>query len=117
MLLNLAILHFRKGSVKIMDMKKLILLLTFSPVFLFAQSAENADKEGVIKTIDLLFDAMRAGDSTMLKSAFGPEARLMTTYKDRNSGEAKVHLSTVQQFANQLVGFVLMLCTGLNMYV
>jgi hypothetical protein len=54
--------------------------------FLFPQvgSARSAvaqsPEEDVRAVIDLLFNGMRSGDSTMVRAAFHPDARLMTTF-------------------------------------
>ena len=82
-------------------MKKWILLLLCLPTLMQAQNTEELERQAVIKTIDALFDAMRAGDSTALKATFMPEAKLMTTYTDKQ-GVARVHTSTAQDFANSV---------------
>lgn len=49
----------------------------------FSQEKPFSDQENeVIKTIDLLFDGMRKGDSSMVRSSFHNEATLSTTYTD-----------------------------------
>lgn len=60
-------------------MKALVLALTFFAVKAFAQSPEEAVK----KPIMLLFDGMRKGDSTILKTVFAPNAVLQTVAQDK----------------------------------
>lgn len=76
----------------------LIVMLCFA-VATFAQSA--AETEAIIAPIKQLFDAMRAGDSTKLRDAFLPDARLMTAYTDKE-GIPKVQIETVDNFAKSI---------------
>lgn len=55
----------------------LLIGLLAQPVPVSAQSAE-AD---VMAVITRLFDGMRAGDSAIVRSAFAPEARLMSAFE------------------------------------
>jgi hypothetical protein len=50
-------------------MKKAILLLAITCVFTNA-FCQNTDKDDIKKAINTMFDAMRKGDSTLLKSVF-----------------------------------------------
>ena len=54
------------------------LLAAASPVA--AQSSSDLSPEGVQAVIDQLFDGMRAGDSTMVRETFHPEARLQSAF-------------------------------------
>ena len=45
-----------------------------------AQSSADLSSEGVQAVIDQLFDGMRAGDSTMVRGTFHPEARLQSAF-------------------------------------
>jgi len=45
-----------------------------------AQSSGDLSSEGVQAVIDQLFDGMRAGDSTMVRETFHPEARLQSAF-------------------------------------
>ena len=45
-----------------------------------AQSSADLSPEGVRAVIDQLFDGMRAGDSTMVRETFHPEARLQSAF-------------------------------------
>jgi hypothetical protein len=80
---------------------------TIAPVFLlftfsiFGQSSddisENSQKEAVIRTIKNMFDAMRTSDTTLLRSTFDPQMRLMTTYVDKEE-IPKIHTGSADDF-------------------
>ncbi|MEM9664289.1 MAG: nuclear transport factor 2 family protein [Bacteroidota bacterium] len=54
-------------------------LLLITPPGAQAQSTEASAPEAAVRaTIDLLFDAMRAGDSTQVRQAFHPEGLMRT---------------------------------------
>jgi ketosteroid isomerase-like protein len=78
-------------------LKKLILpaflLLRFSS---FAQTADT-DQAAVIATIQRMFDAMRAGDSTALRSTFDPSARLQSAFTSKE-GKPVLHDETIDEF-------------------
>ncbi|QXV65502.1 nuclear transport factor 2 family protein [Mucilaginibacter sp. 21P] len=63
-------------------MRKLITLIILT-IFFFSAFAQT-DKEDIKKTINTLFDGMRKGDSTMLRSAFHKDMVLqsVTNKKD-----------------------------------
>lgn len=63
-------------------MKKLILSLM---VFGFSSVAFSQDKEeaNIKATIDMLFEGMKNGDSSMVRLVFHPKARLMSCYTDK----------------------------------
>lgn len=50
---------------------------------LAAQSPDLEKKQAVIKTIQTLFDGMRAGDSTMLRAVLHPSASLQTSFVNK----------------------------------
>ena len=63
-------------------MKKIILfflLLNYGSLI----SQNNLEERAVKATIDQLFDGMRAGDSTMVRSTFHPSARLQSAFYDQ----------------------------------
>lgn len=63
-------------------MKKYTLLfLACCPILLFAQDSNQ--RQEVIRTIETIFDSMRAGDSSAIRQVFTPEARLQTTFIDK----------------------------------
>lgn len=57
---------------------------------------ENIEQE-VLTPIHQLFDGMRAGDSSMVRAAFHPTARLQTTFTD-NEGQAKIQTGDLEKF-------------------
>lgn len=59
--------------------KNLLRIIIYSlPLFLSLASYGQSEKEEVIKTIEQLFEGMRQGDSTMVRAAMAPQARLLT---------------------------------------
>ncbi|WP_298739053.1 nuclear transport factor 2 family protein [uncultured Chitinophaga sp.] len=64
-----------------------------------ARPLQNGEEEAVKKTIGLLFDGMRKGDSSMVKAAFAPGATLQTISTPPGSG-AKVKTEALQRFLN-----------------
>ncbi|GAB5552828.1 MAG: hypothetical protein Sapg2KO_24190 [Saprospiraceae bacterium] len=76
-------------------MKKILLfLLILSPVLIQAQNTERA---AVVKTIQTMFDAMRAGDSTTLRAVFEPGAKMMTTFYDKE-GKPQLRNGSLDRF-------------------
>lgn len=61
--------------------------------------AQTGEEEAVKKTIGLLFDGMRKGDSTMVKAAFAPDATLQTIASPPG-GPVKVRTEALQRFLN-----------------
>lgn len=80
-------------------MKKLLLLSFLLISFnIFAQS--NEEEKAVQAVIEKMFDAMRASDSTSLRSIFHPSARLMSTfYKE---GVSKIHEGSIDRFVSSV---------------
>lgn len=74
-------------------MKKLFFLLCFSPLFSYAQN----DTAGVQQTIETLFNGMRKGDSTLVRSAFHAKATLHSTLK-RKTGETDFVTDKLSEF-------------------
>lgn len=70
----------------------LLLLIAHSG---FAQT--NKEKTAVRQTIDRLFEGMKKGDSTMVKSVFHASARLHTTAFDKN-GQAILQEESIEGF-------------------
>lgn len=62
--------------------KSLLLLLLLLPFLAKAQS-ENSQRAEVVQIIQKLFDGMRAGDSALVSSVFDRDARMLTTFYDR----------------------------------
>lgn len=83
-------------------MKQLLLAVLFvAPFHLKAQS--NEIKADVISVIQDMFDGMRKGDSTMVRSVFDPTARLQTTILDKK-GKPSIQ-------SEDISGFVAAVCT------
>lgn len=78
-------------------MKKIIiLLLLITP--LFAKAQEAGQRAEVVQTIQKMFDAMRAGDSTKLRSVFADEVRMLTTFYDQE-GKPQLRTGSLDKFA------------------
>ncbi|MEX0746530.1 MAG: nuclear transport factor 2 family protein [Rhodothermales bacterium] len=56
------------------------LLLLALTLVLAAPAAAQSPEDDARAVIDRMFDGMRSGDSTMVRSAFHSDARLMTTF-------------------------------------
>jgi hypothetical protein len=80
-------------------MKKLFLLsfllLSFN-IFAQTNEEEQAVKAGIVQ----MFDAMRAGDSTSLRSIFHPSVRLMSVYY--KEGESKINEGDIDRFVTMV---------------
>lgn len=77
----------------------ILVFIFLLPGSVFGQDAiQTSDEEKEIKAVvNLLFDGMRVGDSSMVSLAFHPDARLVTSYVNRE----KVPLlesTTLQEF-------------------
>lgn len=59
-------------------MDRIVLLLTIMLLYLADVSAQNKTADSVKMTVNNLFDGMRAGDGTKVKSAFADSAMLQT---------------------------------------
>lgn len=79
-------------------MKKLIVLLivAMGSSLLHAQDFKGEEKE-VYKIVLNVFDAMRAGDSTLLGESFMPDANMYTATHDK-TGNPVLHQGSLQQF-------------------
>jgi hypothetical protein len=62
-----------------------------------ARLTQTGEEEAVKKTIGLLFDGMRKGDSSMVKAAFAPDATLQTIASPPGGG-VKVKTQALQRF-------------------
>lgn len=68
---------------KINNMKNLcFLLFALFPLVVSAQT--DLEKTAIIKVVDTMFDAMRAGDSTTLRTTFHSAIRMRTYFTDKN---------------------------------
>ncbi len=73
-------------------------LLLFPCLTLKAQTATEEEQAAVIAVIQRMFDAMRAGDSTALRSTFDATARLQTVFTNKE-GKTSLADETVDEFA------------------
>lgn len=81
----------------------LFLILAFTGLWtnasvMYAQSNQEPTESAVIAKVDLLFDAMRANDSTMVQDLFSAEANLSSIYTDKNSGKVVKKTSPAHSF-------------------
>ena len=88
-------------------MKKTILavavaLTAFTAAPVAAQHAGHtemsADQQAIAAVVETLFNGMRTGDSTMVRSVFHPEIRMVTSFRNQQGPQVRVE--------NSLDGFV-----------
>ena len=79
-------------------MKKTISLLILATCFVGTANAQSPEVE-VQKVIETMFDGMRAGDSSMVASAFSRDAIMQTVQKNQ-AGEAVKIEGSLEQFLN-----------------
>ncbi len=83
-------------------MLKNFLLPTLLLLHFCASAQTNPDEQAaVIAVIQRMFDAMRAGDSTMLRSTFHPSARLQTAFTNKE-GKPVLQDETIDDFAKSV---------------
>ena len=86
-------------------MKKIIVLLIINLVACTSsqkiQQAPNfeVEKKAIIKAIDTMFDGMRVGDSTMVRSVFYKDATMITTFRNKQK-QPKIHTGNLDKFLN-----------------
>lgn len=79
-------------------MKKIVFLLLIGlSTSLYGQ--ESSQRMEVVKTIQSMFDAMRAGDSTQLRALFAPNARMMSTFYNPEQ-EPQLRTGSVDRFVS-----------------
>ncbi len=79
-----------------------LLVLPSTSIAQTATTAPEAEREAVLAVVNRLFDAMRQGDSAMLRSAFHPEAQLATAVV--RNGTPTVTFDAIDGFAQALGG-------------
>ena len=88
-----------------MSLFKKISVLSFVMILVCSVShsvnAQSEDKEAVKKTIKMLFDGMRASDSSMVAAAFSKDA-VMNTVGQNDQGETAVQSGNLQAFLNAI---------------
>ena len=82
-----------------MSLKK-ILLACFLCLTL-GLSAQDAEKQAIIKTIETMFDGMRESDTTKLLSVLHENTSLKTVYMDR-SGNPRIHVGSMKDLAKNV---------------
>lgn len=75
-----------------------IFLALLCSAFFFDRATAQTDEAAVKATIMTMFDGMRAGDSTMVHSAFGTASISKTIGVDRTSGKTVVKESPLDNF-------------------
>ena len=58
----------------------------------------SADEQAIANVVETLFDGMRAGDSSMVRSVFHPQVRMVTAFRNQQGPQVNVE--------NDLTGFV-----------
>ncbi|MCO5950431.1 nuclear transport factor 2 family protein [Mucilaginibacter flavidus] len=81
-------------------MKKL-LLINFMLIAAFAAFAQQSATDGVKQSINTMFDAMRKGDSTLLKSVFAKEMVLQSISTNKE-GKAVISTDSANDFAKAI---------------
>lgn len=80
-----------------MNFKTILITLALFIVANFSLSGQSTTEEEVLLPIHQLFDGMRAGDSSMVRMAFHPTARLQTTFTNQE-GKPQIHTGDLEKF-------------------
>jgi len=56
------------------------------------------EDKAVLKPINMLFEAMKTGDTTAIRKVFHPEAVLFTVVKDQSTGQPGLRKETLKAF-------------------
>lgn len=80
-----------------MNFKITLATLALFIVANFSLTAQSSTEEEVLVPIHKLFDGMRAGDSSMVRAAFHPTARLQTTFTDQD-GHPQINTGDLEKF-------------------
>lgn len=80
-----------------MNFKTILFTLAFFIVANFSLSGQSTTEQEVLTPIHQLFDGMRAGDSSMVRMAFHPTARLQTTFTDKE-GKPQIQTGDLEKF-------------------
>ena len=103
-----------------MNFKAILFTLALFIVANFSLTAQSTTEEEVLQPIHQLFDGMRAGDSSMVRAALHPTARLQTTFTNQegkpqiNTGDLEKFLVSIgtpheQVFDEQIWGYEVMI--------
>ena len=82
-------------------MKKAALLLLMA-IFISLASSAQSTEDSVRQAINNLFIGMKAGNASMIVSAFGDSAVLQTISRDKISGKIGVRNESVKDFAKSI---------------
>lgn len=77
------------------------MILVFSSIAFSQNASQDPEEAAIKKTIDLLFEGMKKGDSSMVRIVFHSTARLMTCYTDKN-GISHVAEDSIPAFLNDV---------------
>lgn len=80
------------------NMKIKVFMALLCSAFFLETAAAQSNEAAVKATIMTMFDGMRAGDSTMVHSAFGKNPIMKTIGEDRSTGKAVVRDSGLDGF-------------------
>jgi ketosteroid isomerase-like protein len=83
------------------DMRKLIFILTAILCSLNGWCQQAATTDAVKQSVTTMFDAMRKGDSTLLKSVFSKDMILQSIANDKD-GKAILKTESAQDFAKAI---------------
>lgn len=76
------------------------LMIAITCSLALAVSAQN--EQAVLEPIRILFEAMKKGDSALLRTAFHPDAVLFTVVNDPSTGKASLRKETLKQFLSAI---------------
>jgi len=82
-------------------LKKLLFPTLLLLQFCASAQTDNKEREAVITVVQHMFQAMRTGDSTLLRSTFDPTARLQTAITSKE-GKPLLLVETVDEFAKAI---------------
>ncbi len=80
---------------------RILIILAVIGLSLNLQAQTNTDETAVKATINQLFEGMKKSDSTLLKSAFAPDARMETIAKNKE-GKTIVRADGVAAFVKAI---------------
>ena len=75
----------------------LLLLFLFPLTDAYCQGTSDDDEKEIMKVVLRLFDGMRAGDSSMVRSVFHDRVEMYTSFTDRN-GKPDLKKDDVEKF-------------------
>ena len=84
-------------------MRFIFLVLILIPLGGFSQAnSAHHKKAEVVKVVKMLFDGMRAADTSMVRSVFHEQARMQTSYVDRQTGKPRLSTGSLEKFLGAL---------------